>query len=229
MLEEIVRETSSFDKMDLIAKIAALQLLPENADHAMPLDAIAHAVASQKYVPHRPEISLKRLKQICNSSTITAGPIGHSEDPSEQMFTEAFTFEGGSYVVFPGIVDDATYVLRNLTKAIFLSRDSPFPPEFIQQARTITTAILKLTDLIASRAGMKRGIDPVSSRNVVVPSNTMLQKLKRSLTFDSEELSRCLIPGDSLLNVLHPFIAGLGDIKASKYDLGNGPLCMLSH
>ena len=125
MLEEIVKETSPFDKLDLLSKIAALQLMPANADHAMPLDALAHAVANQQYVPHQPEISLKRLKQICNSSTITTGPIGHSEDPSEHMFTEAFTFEGGSYVVFPGIVDDATYVLRNLTKAIFLSRESP--------------------------------------------------------------------------------------------------------
>ena len=224
MLEEIVKETSPFDKLDLLSKIAALQLMPANADHAMPLDALAHAVASQQYVPHQPEISLKRLKQICNSSTITTGPIGHSEDPSEHMFTEAFTFEGGSYVVFPGIVDDATYVLRNLTKAIFLSRESPFPPEFVQQARIITTAILKLVDLIASRAGMKRGIDPVSSRDVVVPSNTILQNLKKSLIFTTEDLSRYLIPGDSLLNALHPLIAGLGDIEASKYDLGNGPL-----
>jgi len=224
MLEEIVRETSSFDKFDLLAKIAALQLLPANADHAMPLDAIAHAVTSQKYVPHQPEISLKRLKQICNSSAIAGGPIGLSQDPSEQMFTEAFTFEGGSYIVFPGIVDDATYVLRNLTKAIFLSRESPFPQEFIQKSRTLTTAILTLSDLIASKADVKRGIDPVSSRDIVVPSNTMLQKFKRSLTFDNEELSRYLIPGDSLLNALQPLIAGFGDMEASNYDLGNGPL-----
>jgi len=219
-----VKETNPFDKLDLLSKIAALQLLPENANHAMSLDAIAHAVASQKYIPHQPEISLKRLKQICNSSTITTGPIGHSEDPSEQMFTEAFTFEGGSYVVFPGIVDDATYALRNLTKAIFLSRESPFPSEFIQRARTITTAILKLTDLIALKAGMKRGIDPVSSQGVVVPSNTILQNLKKSLVFTTDELSQYLVPGDSLLNALRPLIVGLGDIEASKFDLGNGPL-----
>lgn len=224
MLEEIVEETIPFDKLDLLSKIAALQLMPENANHAMSLDAIAHAVASQKYVPHQPEISLKRLKQICNSSTIATGPIGHSEDPSEQMFTEAFTFEGGSYVVFPGIVDDATYVLRNLTKAIFLSRESPFSSEFIQQARTITTAILELTDLIALKAGMKRGIDPVSSQDVVVPSNTILQKLKRSLVFTTDELSQYFVSGDSLLNALHPLIAGLGDIEASKFNLSNGPL-----
>jgi len=224
MLEEIIRETSSFDKFDLLAKVATLQILPANADHAMPLDAVAHAVASQKYIPHQPEISLKRLKQICNSSAITRGPIGHSEDPSEQMFSEAFTFEGGSYVVFPGIVDDATYVLRNLTKSIFLSRESPFSPEFIQQARTITTAILKLSDLIASRAGMKRGIDPVSSKDVVVPSNTILQNLRRSLIFTIDELSQYFVPGNSLLNALHPLIAGFGDIEAGKFDLGNGPL-----
>lgn len=224
MLEEILRETSSFDKLDLLVKIAVLQLLPENADHAMPLDAIAHAIASQKYVPNQPEISLKRLKQICNSSNITSGPIGHSEDPSEQMFTEAFTFEGGSYTVFPGIVDDATYTLRNLTKAIFLSRESPFPPEFIQQARTITTAILQLTDLIAYKAGMNRGIDPISSKGVVVPSSTILQNLKRAVIFTTDELSKRRIPGDSLLNALRPLISGFGDIEVSKYDLGNGSL-----
>ncbi len=224
MLEEIVRETSPFDKLDLLSKIAALQLLPQNADHAMTLDALAHAVASQSYIPHQPEIGLKRLKQICSGTTITSGPIGHSQDPSEQMFTEAFTFEGGSYVVFPGIVDDATYVLRNLTKSIFLSRVSPFPSEFLQQARTITAAVLKLTDLIASKAGMKRGIDPISSQGTVVPPNTILRNLKRSVVFTIGELSQCCVPGDSLLNALHPLIVGLGDIEASEFDLSNGPL-----
>jgi len=224
MLEEIAKETSPFDKLDLLSKIAALQLVPANANHAMPLDAIAHAVASQKYVPRLPEISLKRLKQICNSPAITDGPIGLSEDPSEQMFTEAFTFEGGSYVVFPGIVDDATFILRNLAKAIFLSRESPFTQEFIQQSRILTAAILKLSDIIASKAGINRGIAPVSSRDVGMPSNTILQKLRRSVTFDTEELARYLIIGDSLLNALQPFIAGFGDTEAEKYDLNNGPL-----
>lgn len=224
MLEAIVKETSPFDKLDLLSKIAALQLLPENADHAMTLDALAHAVASQNYVPHQPKISLKRLKQICNSSTIKSSLIGHSEDPSEQMFSEAFTFEGGSYVVFPGIVDDATYVLRNLTKAMFLSRKPRFPSEFLQQARTITAAILKLTDLIASKARIRRGIDPISSPGVIVPSNTILQNLKKSLVFTTDGLSRYFVPGDSLLNALHPLINGLGDIEASKFELNNGPL-----
>lgn len=224
MLEEIAEETSPFDKLDLLSKIAALQLMPANADHAMTLDAIAHAVASQKYVPHQPEISLKRLRQICNSPAITGGPIGLSEDPSEQMFTEAFTFEGGSYVVFPGIVDDATFILRNLAKAIFLSRESPFTQEYLQQSRVLTTAILKLSDIIASKAGIKRGIDPVTSRDVVVPSNAILQKLKRSISFNTEELARYPLFGDSLLNALQPFIAGFGDIEADKYDLSNGPL-----
>jgi len=224
MLEEIVKETSSFNKLDLLSKIAALQLLPTNADHTMSLDAIAHAVASQKYVPHQPEVSLKSLKQICNSQAITGGPISRSEDPTEQMFTEAFTFEGGSYVVFPGIVDDATFILRNLTKAIFLSRESPFTPEFIQQSRILTTAILKLSDIIASKAGINRGIDPVSSRDVVVPSNRILQKLKRSITFNTEELAQYPLFGDSILNALRPFITSFGDIEADKYDLNNGPL-----
>jgi hypothetical protein len=224
MLEQIVKETSPFDKLDLFSKIAALQLLPANADHAMPLDAIAHAVASQKYLLHQPEISLKRLKQICNSPFITDGPIGLSEDPSEQMFTEAFTFEGGSYVVFPGIVDDATYILRNLAKAIFLGRESPFPQEFIQQSRILTTAILKLSDIIASKAGIKRGIDPVNSRDVAVPPNAVLQKLKRSVIFDTGDLARYPLFGYSLLDALQLFIANCGDIEADKYDIHNGPL-----
>lgn len=224
MLEQIIRETNPFDKFDLLAKIAALQLLPVNADHAMRLDAIAHAVASQKYVPHLPEISVRRLKEICNSSAIKGSPIGYSEDPSEQMFTEAFTFEGGSYVVFPGIVDDATYSLRNLTKAIFLSQESSLSPEFVQKARIIIAAILKLSDLIALRAGLKRGIDPISSQDVQVPSNTILQNLKRSLVFTEDELSHIFIPGDLLLHALQPLITGIGDIEADKFDLGNGPL-----
>lgn len=63
MLEEIVTEIIPFDKFDLLSKIAAIQLLPVNADPAIPLNATAHAVASQKYVLDQPEISMKRLKK----------------------------------------------------------------------------------------------------------------------------------------------------------------------
>lgn len=227
MLEKIIEEINPFNKFDLLSKIAALQLLPANADHAMRLDAIAHAVASQKYVQRQPEISLKHLKQICNSETINKGPIGFSEDPSEEMFTEAFTFEGGSYIVFPGIVDDAAYILRNLAKAIFLSQESPFTQEFIQQSRILTTAILKLSDIIAYRAGMNRGIDPVNSRQVVVPSYKELQRLKKSVTFSIEELAGYPINPTirkSLFEELEPFITDLGNINSGEYTLDSGPL-----
>lgn len=226
MLEEISQEIAPFDKLDLLVKIAALQLMPDNAERTIRLEAIAHAIASQTPTLNQPKISLIHLRQLCNSQTIAQGPIGLAEDPCDNMFTEAFTFQGGSYIVFPGIVEELTFILRNLAKALFLTRE-PFPSsEFQQQARALFIAVLTISDSIARRAGMNRGVKPVSSPggNVVVPSSKELQRLTEAMAFQEEELEQLLRKRGLSLNVLEPLIVDAGAISVGDYNIGKSSL-----
>ena len=149
MLKQIYKGIEPFDKLDLLSKVAALQLVPENAERAIRLEAIIHAIVSQNPTSNQPKISLGHLRRLCNSKYIVDGPIGHAEDPCDNMFTEAFTFQGGSYIVFPGIVEEPTFILRNLVKALLLMR-SPFPDiDFHRRICDLFVAVLRISDAVA--------------------------------------------------------------------------------
>jgi hypothetical protein len=45
-LSEVLTAISPYDSADLVATAGALQLLPENAEHIVRLEALAHASAS---------------------------------------------------------------------------------------------------------------------------------------------------------------------------------------
>jgi len=226
MLKQICKEIEPFDKLDLLSKVAALQLVPENAERAIRLEAIVHAIISQNPISNQPKISLGHLHRLCNSKYIVDGPIGHAEDPCDNMFTEAFTFQGGSYIVFPGIVEEPTFILRNLAKALFLMH-SPFPDiDFHRKICGLFVAVLRISDAVAQRAGLNRRVEPLSRPrgNIVVPSSKKLQQLMGAVTFREEELKQLLQRHDLSLNVLEPLVVDTGVISVGDYEIGNTPL-----
>lgn len=226
MLEEICQEIAPFDKLDLLAKIAALQLMPENTERAIRLEAIANAITSQTPASNQPDISSNRVRQLCNSQTIAQGPIGLAEDPCDNMFTEAFTFEGGSYVVFPGILEEPTFILRNLAKALFLTQQPLSNRELKYRIKALFIAVLTLSDTIASRAGIGRGVEPISrpGGNAVVPSSKELKRLMKAVAFQNEELEQLLQLRGLSPDILEPLTVDAGAISAGDYNIGNSPL-----
>ncbi|HYU99713.1 MAG TPA: hypothetical protein VE977_12855, partial [Pyrinomonadaceae bacterium] len=105
--------------MDLLAAVGALQLMPENAYRSVRMEALAHTVASLSQSEDGERMSLEVLGTICNAWPLADSPIASAEDPFESLFTEAFTFFDGSYIVFPGITEEATYILKHLSMGVF--------------------------------------------------------------------------------------------------------------
>lgn len=117
ILESLAEKLLPYDAADLLAAIGGLQLLPENADRAVRLEAFAHTAASLDYERDKPSISLHRLRQFANTEPLGKGLIAAQEDPCDNALTEAFTYHGGTFIVFPGIVDESTFILRHLAPA----------------------------------------------------------------------------------------------------------------
>ena len=104
----LIRLLSEDDLVDLAGKVAALQLMPENAARLVRLHVLAEMVA---HLPRREGgrmTSRDRLRRLCNLPPLGKGELEAYEDPSEAPFTECITFIGGSYIVFPGIVENRT-------------------------------------------------------------------------------------------------------------------------
>lgn len=80
-------DISSFDRIDLLSAVAGLQLLAENAERVVRLEALAFRVAcgqsnrSRKVAPHT-------LRKLCTSPAL--GTIAHAEDPFDNVFCAVF-------------------------------------------------------------------------------------------------------------------------------------------
>ncbi len=148
------------------------------------------------------------------------------EDPVDNLFAEAFTFHGGSYIVFPGIVERSTFILRHLAKTIFLNSESFSDHRFITAARGLLTGVLVLSNEIAQRAGIERGIEPISTsgRKVIIPSSQQLKRLKQAVSFSESELSSLLFRHNVNFFEIEQLIVRLGDISVTDYQIENGEL-----
>ncbi|MDJ0515709.1 MAG: hypothetical protein QNJ74_05370 [Trichodesmium sp. MO_231.B1] len=72
-LNQLVKTLSKYDSADLLATIAGLQLMPENANRSVRLEVLAHVVASikNKGFGSKNCINLQKLEKICNSDSST--------------------------------------------------------------------------------------------------------------------------------------------------------------
>ncbi len=227
ILSPVVRVLSPYDPWDILATIAGLQLLPENADRTIRLEALAHAAASLETDPAKPRISLPRLRQIADSDPLGRGAIASQEDPFNAPFTEAFMFHGSSFMVFPGIAEDSTFILRHLTDALFLSPD-PFPDKrFLGKARALLTAVLALSDEMANRAGLRRGEEPRTRQTddgLFVPGSQYIARYKQAVSFDLSELASFLARYGASPDALKPLMVLQGDVPTLGYQNDTGTL-----
>jgi hypothetical protein len=102
---------------DLIAALAGLQLVPQNADRLLRLEGGVQTVASLDGVPAR------RVTRSELDAWLAATPFAVGEDPFNNSFVEELPFVGGSYRVLPGLMDGSAYLVRRLAAAIFLSEE----------------------------------------------------------------------------------------------------------
>lgn len=151
-----------FDPLDLAARAAALQLVPENVDRLVRLYGAVGIAATITPSADRPHISANKWRRFLNEPPLSDSAFASGEDPFNNPFAEVLTFHGGSYVVFPGVDDDACFVFRHLSKAVFNPRDPLPEPDFVEEARALCAFVLVLSDEIASRADLDRQVEAVT-------------------------------------------------------------------
>jgi len=227
-LTKLVKTLSAFDPADLLTSVAGLQLMPENADRSVRLEFLAHVVASinSKGFSSKPKVNLKQFEKICKCDSPGIEQIVLMEDPFNNPFTEAFTFHGGSYIVFPGIAEEPTFILRHLAKAIFINAE-PFPSQqFKTEVQDIVLTVLVLSNEIAKRAGLERGVKPISAPrdNVFIPNYERLANLKQAVSFNRSELIDLLADHGVYFYSIENLILPLGNVLIDNYQINNGEL-----
>lgn len=151
-LDALVRELSSYDLIDILSKIGALSLMPENASHLIRLEASAAAVITNPYDSNKPKVSKPQFQRILNRHLGLNSSVTQLEDSCVNLFTESITFFDGSYIIFPGLLTSASFILRNICRGLFLLRGPDENQEFKSSAYLEIMTLLVLSNEIAKRA-----------------------------------------------------------------------------
>jgi hypothetical protein len=206
-----------FDMVDLIQSLAGLQLVAANAGRLLRLEGGVQSLASieTNSAAGRP-ITGSQLRGWLNES-----PFQVPEDPFNNSFLEEVTFVGGSYRVFPGAVEGASFLFRRLAAAIFKSGEWPPGDPFRRDAMALATAGLRVSDAVARRAGVARGTRPGLGA-LVLPQQRELERLKQAVAFTENEWGDLL---DGLSDdAAAPLTQELGlPLTSNREHLGTGP------
>ncbi|KPV58162.1 hypothetical protein QJ48_18145 [Paenibacillus sp. A3] len=212
MVGEIFRILSSYNSFPLIGKLAALRLMPENADCHLRLDLLCHCVTSLTPDKAKGDISENELNDICNNlEKIGLEFLINYMYPSENLFTENVHFIGGGYNVFPGISLNSAFQLRLLINGLYKINLANEQKEFIDNIFLVVHTILSLSHEMLKKAGLNYGVFVQNEGNfeIKVPSKNELEKLVSAVTFTNSELSELELE----IDILNEFCCELGSIK----------------
>lgn len=211
-----------YNKIDLLSKIASLQLCPENADHVFRLEALSYAAACLPWDPKKPIISRRKLEKLCNQPPLGDDSIVREEDPTQNAFTETVSFFGGSYIVFPGQLSKPTFILKHLMRAIFFGNSFEEHLYFRNFIYPSIQSVLLLSDIMAKKANLKRNMAPISQSKIVVPLDIESRKLEA--LFSCLELEPILHKFHLDFPALDPFILPESSLNPETFSPDNTPL-----
>jgi hypothetical protein len=223
-LVDLRRKLEPFDPVDLLATAGALELLPENAERALRLQAFAQVAASLQIRQGLNRISVPRLRQFLSGPELTG--LAHGEDPFPNAFVEEVPFFGGSYAVFPGTASGVAYTFRMLSRALFRD-DSVFRSES-RHLFSFVTGVLRLSHEMVRRAGLHRGADPKSqpSGPIIIPSGDRLNGLKNAVSFTREEMEAFFGPGEFAKRPWDRLTSLAGSVSAEGFSFEDSPLML---
>lgn len=179
---------ANHDPLDVLAAVAGLQLVPDNVNALFRLEATAGLAATVDR-----NQGGEALPDAAAVAWVNRPVFAGAADPFNNVFTDEFLFHYGSFAVFPGLRQEAFYIVRMLARVLHSRGD--LPVQFFQPAQDLAAATLMIGDAVARKAGLHRGIDPEPRANTyAVAPAAGLVSLKEAVSFTAVELTRWLDP-----------------------------------
>ena len=219
MLHVLKEQLKDFNKFDLLKKVGALHLIPDNAFRAFSLDAFTHLIASQPSKEIEPTISIAEFTDLLRKHFSEGSRWARHDDPPPQLFTEEIPFHQGPYIVFPGPTPGIQDIVSWMLIAIKILDADMTCEGFCDEA--IRTAILCLTvsHQIALKANLSRGCTSSGHlwQELVVPDAKGFQRGANAVTFANSQLSNISYKGSSVINSLDLLTTDIGSVEIESY------------
>lgn len=184
---ELRKEIMKYDVYDVLARISALNLVPENQNKAVLFDSLIEYILREDKALYQSKYKMspgkfKKLIQQLNECK-----LAHSIDPNENVFAQRVMCNG-NYVVFNGIDQTPAYNLQMMIYVLFVSKNN-LPKEFLRKCGKVTQFILHISDYVATLIGIEEGIYdtlPKEVGKIVVPDFDKVNEYARTMYFDTK-------------------------------------------
>jgi len=214
---------SKFDKLMLLSKISALNLLPQNQGRTVRLEFAQRMalVAEDGYN----QIDSLKLTSILSNYLPNNGFYAMQEDPVDNLFTENLVFHCGNYVLYPGITESGVYILQSILSAIFRTKNN-LPDTFKNYIYLTSLLLLNLSNNIAQKLKHQRNIEPPATegKTIFIPSNNKLDELSMNCIFTATEIKAIYQRFDVDETYLQPFLLSFSDKGLSQNPWYDNPI-----
>lgn len=179
----------TLDGPSIVAAASGLMLLPGNASRHVRLHRMA-ALGMALEDRGISRASSSAIRALLKTDDLGGPNVLQQEDPYSDVLVQSIDFPGGPYLVSPGSGEHTVSDIQNLIDTMVRERwmDSTlYRPTF-----HLTQALLIISNLILSRAGLKRGTLPQGSPGtpVDVPRADRLKEIASAAFISSDDLNK---------------------------------------
>ena len=224
MLDGLGQDLAAFNTFDLLAKVGALNLDPRNASRQVSLEALANLTAAIGYRPEAPPISLNRMRSLLLKHLGEDSEPGRHDNPAANLFTEELVWGNGPYTVFPGTWEGGRDCLTWLLKCAVSGRLRVNGQGFRDDTIRAASMCLSVSNEIARKTGMGRGISPKLERELVVPYSNAMHIGSNAVTFSKADLLALHGPHSYFDETIGPLTIDAGHVDWEEYQTGFGDL-----
>lgn len=211
-IQSILNEVKKYDVFDFLARVSALNLVPENQNKSILFDALIASLLTLMRTEYTSSIKMSsgKFRKIINQ--IDNMNLKMSLDPAENGFLENVMFYE-NYLIFTGINYLPGYCLQLMIETLFL-RNNNFDVDFLKTASKLIRLVLKVSDIAATELGYKLdNLKRIEKNTIVIPYSKKLEHMANLVTIDNNYI-RLLVDDDSIMDELYSDF-GQGDIETS--------------
>ncbi|WP_170880350.1 hypothetical protein [Paenibacillus odorifer] len=212
LMQSILNEVKKYDIFDFIARVSALNLVPENQNKSILLDALIESLLSLKRTECNcsNKISNGKFRRII--SQIETMDLKLGLDPAENAFIENVMFYD-NYFIFTGINYLPGYSLQMMIRTLFLQSNS-FDLNFLKTASNLIRLVLTISNIAATHLGYKlENLNRLEHSKIIIPDGEKLKGMVE-LTLVDNDYIRYLVQDDSIMEELYSEF-GQGNLEAA--------------
>ncbi|ASN03852.1 hypothetical protein [Virgibacillus necropolis] len=200
-MQSILNEIKKYNVYDFVARVSALNLLPENQNKSILFDALITSILTIKRTEYTStnKMSNGKFRKIINQ--IDNMNLKMGQDPAENVFVENVMFYG-NYLIFPGINYLPGYCLQMIIETLFL-RTNNFDMQFLKTVSQLIQLVLSLSNRVATELDYNlASVKKIEEVNIAIPEKKKLEHIAGLVTVDNDYI-KCLVGDDLIMEEMY--------------------------